>query len=101
MQEKSVWCRAVPYLAHVEQEPGPSPRAPPPLSYLSGHWRLSLLVALNKDGSGPEKINVQRSPGSPPTLANWRHYGRVRQLRAFCLQKQDPSAPPPHRQKYL
>jgi hypothetical protein len=45
MQEKSVWCRDILCLAHVEQEPEP-------LSYLPGHWRLSLLVVLNKDGSG-------------------------------------------------
>ncbi len=30
----------------------PPPRAPAPLPYLPGHWRLSLLVTLNKDGSG-------------------------------------------------
>jgi hypothetical protein len=30
MQEKSVWCRAVPCLAHVEQEPDPSTQSTPP-----------------------------------------------------------------------
>jgi hypothetical protein len=34
----------------------------------------------------PEKRNVQRSPGSPLSLPNWIHKGRVRQLRSYCLQ---------------
>ncbi len=32
--------------------PPPSRAPAPPLSYLPGPWELSLLVALNKDGSG-------------------------------------------------
>jgi hypothetical protein len=52
MQEKSVCCRDIPCLAYVEQEPDPLHPGTRPLSYLPGHWRLSLLVALNKDGSG-------------------------------------------------
>jgi hypothetical protein len=52
MQEKSVCCRAIPCLAHMEQEPDPlhPGHPPPPLSA----WPLvlSLLVALNKDGPG-------------------------------------------------
>ncbi len=52
MLDKSVCCRDIPCLAHVEQELDPLHPWHPPLSYLPGHWRFSLLVALNKDGSG-------------------------------------------------
>jgi hypothetical protein len=58
MQEKSVCCRALPCLA-PDLTPSTQGTYPPP-PYFPGHWELSLLAALNKDGSG------QRS-GQPRT----------------------------------
>ncbi len=61
MQEKSVCCRDVPYLARMEQGPGPlhPEHLPPSLSaWVVG---LSLLVALNKDGPGQCSGHVQEA----------------------------------------
>ncbi len=53
MQRKSVCWRAMICLAHMEQGPDPlHPGHPPPPLYLRDHWKLILLVAFNKDGSG-------------------------------------------------
>jgi hypothetical protein len=51
---ESVCSRDIPCLSHLEQDLTPStqgtcPHLPP---YLPSQWRLGLLVALNKDGSG-------------------------------------------------
>jgi hypothetical protein len=48
----------------------PSTMAPTPLPYLPGHWRLSLLVALNKDGSG--QCSGHSRTAQPRTCGNWR-----------------------------
>ncbi len=52
MQEKSMRCRGVPCLAHMEQGPDPVHPEHLPLPYLPGYWGLRLLLALNKDGPG-------------------------------------------------
>jgi hypothetical protein len=53
MQEKSMCCRDVPCLAHLEQGPDPLQPEPLPLPYQPGYWGLksTVLVALNKDGT--------------------------------------------------
>jgi hypothetical protein len=59
MQKRSVYCRDVPCLAHMEQGPGPSTLSTHPSPYLSGYWGLSLLVALKKDGPGQWSGHLQ------------------------------------------
>jgi hypothetical protein len=39
-----------------------------------------------------EKINGQRSPGSPFSLHDWIHNGCVWQSRLYCLQNLAPKA---------
>ncbi len=60
MQERSVCCRDVCCLAHIEQAPGPlHPEHLPPPPYLPGYWGLSLLAAFNKDGPGQWSGHLQ------------------------------------------
>ncbi len=39
-----------------------------------------------------EKINIQRSQGSPLPLPDWNHKGWVWQSRSYCLQNLAPEA---------
>jgi hypothetical protein len=55
MQDKSVCCKDVPCLAHMEQGPGPLH----PEHHLPWQWGLSLLAALNKDGPGQWSGHLQ------------------------------------------
>jgi hypothetical protein len=72
MQKKSVCCRDVPCLAHMEQGPGPFTMSTHPPPYLPGYWGLSLLVALNKDGqwSGYLQAAQPRTCVEPVVLEN-------------------------------
>jgi hypothetical protein len=45
-------CRDVPLLGHMSRDLTLSMQSTSPLPYLSGYWRLSLLLTLNKDGPG-------------------------------------------------
>jgi hypothetical protein len=45
---------------------------PPPLPYLPGHWKLSLLVALNQDGPGQCSGHLQAA--QPRSWGPWRVY---------------------------
>jgi hypothetical protein len=53
----------------------PPPRPHAPLPYLPGRWRLSLLVALNKDGPGQCSEHLQ--PVQPRTCGPWRVYVNI------------------------
>jgi hypothetical protein len=46
------------------------PGGPPPFSYLPGHWRLSVLVALNKDGPG--QCSEYSPAAKPRTCGPWK-----------------------------
>jgi hypothetical protein len=73
MKEKSVCCKNVPCLAHMEQGPDPSTQGtrPPPLSaWLL--WKISLLATLNKDGS--EQWSGHLQTAQPRTCGPWRVY---------------------------
>ncbi len=59
MQEKSVCCRDVPCLAHMEQGPGPLHLKHLPPFDLPGYWGLSLPIALNKDGPEQRSGHLQ------------------------------------------
>jgi hypothetical protein len=72
MQEKSVCCRNVPCLAHMEQGPGPPTLSTYPPPYLPDNWGLSLLVALNKDVPGKSSGHVQEA--QPRTCGPWKVY---------------------------
>jgi hypothetical protein len=52
----------------------PSPRASPPL-LSAGHWRFSLLVALNNDGPG--QCNGYPQAAQPRTCGPWRVYVNI------------------------
>jgi hypothetical protein len=67
MQKKSVCCRDVPCLAHMEQGPGPSTLSTHHPPYLPGYWGLSLLVALNKDGPG-QWMDTCKLPNPEPVV---------------------------------
>ncbi len=71
MQEKSVCCRDVPCLAHMEQGPDPSTQGicPPPLSAWP-LWKISLLATLNKDCS--EQWSGHLQTAQPRTCGPWR-----------------------------
>jgi hypothetical protein len=59
MQEKSVYCRDVPCLAHMEQGPSPSTPEHPSPSLSAWILGIRLLVALNKDGPGQRSGHLQ------------------------------------------
>jgi hypothetical protein len=70
---ESMSCKDIPYLAHVEQGPDPlHPGQLPPLSNLPGHWRISLLVTLNKDR--PEQWRGHLRTAQPRICGHWRVY---------------------------
>ncbi len=51
--------------------------------FLFSYWSAQMCAGCRRVIDS-ENINIQRSPGSPPSFPNWRHNSWVRQLHAFC-----------------